>query len=1174
LRASRVLPLAFLAACIAITASSHVVAGTKKVTKKVQRKDRNAARPSVPSGVARKPDRGDAYYGGTKLDTIHEHRNALGQTVYSIAASHSDVSAPLAEMAAAPFVEQEGETEPPENPQLPSWRKIRSDLPDPVVQSVIPSVQSLVPGGPQAAAPTTGFNFLGVGINGGTPSDSNGSVGNDQFVETVNIRYQIWSLNRATKVATSVLGPSPINNFWVGFGGACQSQNSGDPIVLFDKVAGRWLISQFTTSLSGGSYFQCVAISTTADATGSYFRYAFAVPGGRFGDYPHFGAWTDAYYMMAHAFTSTSGSYVAGLFAAMDRTKMLIGDPSATWQVIQDPSEGGHMPADLDGAAPPPTNAPGIFLSLHSSGMVIYRMKVDFTTPANTVNTVQATVPVAPATGACGGGGSCIPQPGTTTTVSSLADRLMFRAAYRNLIDHESIVISHSVDPSVAGVVSGVRWYDFRLSGPPDAACPSYPCVYQQGTVADVANGRSRWMPSIAMDSAENILVGYSTTGKTNGSENHSIRYTGRAKGDPLGTMTAPEAAIVVGTANNTNSRWGDYTSMSVDPFDDCTFWYVNQYFVATGSWSTRIASAAWPPGSAPGQCPATSCTARPADKPSIGAATVPGDNQITVNWTGIAPTPGSYAIERAEGVCGSEGLYQPIGATTGAASSFTDTTVQGGLEYSYRVIAATDAAGKCQAPVASGCVHAAATGTCSLKPSFAGATAAASAAQSNCGVTVSWTPATSRCPLTPAIRYNVFRGTVPDFVPSLANRIATCVLGPSSYLDTANLANGTSYYYVARAEDESTGNGGECGGGNEEANSVVVAGTPYGAGTQTSPGTWTDGGGDGSAFLRLNVAGPGDTNDQAWRYVKTANDPGANHTPGGAYAYRNAGPAASNIYGPDICAEMQSPPLTIGASTVSLRYWERHQVEYRWDGIAVEYSVNGGPFVDVPAPSNSVASGCSASDDVTGWETLGCTQIPPVNACGYPTTKNAFNGPFASGTTCNDFATSATVTAYTHRCHPIAGLNPNDSIQFRWRFSSDPGAEFAGFYLDDIEVTNVRLPNACTPDTCAGQPAPAEVSGVAVDGDSTTTLTWSAVAGAVTYDVASSTLSDLRVNGTSTATCVANDLPSPSFVDARPDPEPGDGYFYMVRGASNCAAGSYGSDSFGAPRTPIAGCP
>ncbi len=1171
----KVVSAVFLVACLVLPASTQVFAdGATKVTKKILKKDRKVATPGHASGIARTPDPGDGYDAGARLDTIKEQRNEFGETVFAVSASRFDISPPLLDMAAGAIsVVAEEEEQEPSNPQLPNWRIPRSNVPDPVVQPVVSSFEYRSSSGFTPAAPSTGFNFTGIGISGGSPSDSNGSVGNNQYVETVNTRYQVWSLNRATKVATSVLGPTNINTLWSGFGGPCETQNSGDPIVLYDKIANRWLISQFTTTLSSGSYYQCVAVSTTANAIGSYARWAYVVPSGRFGDYPHFGVWSDAYYMMGHAFASTSGGYIAAMFAALDRKKMLEGDPTATWQVIFDANEGGHMPADVDGFTPPPQNAPGIFLSLHPSGMFIYRMKVDFEMPANTVRTKQATVPVAASTAACGGG-SCLPQPGTTAVLDSLADRLMFRVAYRNFVDHESLVVSHSVDPSVPGVVSGVRWYDFRLSGTPDAVCSSYPCVYQQGTVADVPNGRSRWMSSIAMDSAENILVGYSTTGKTAGTDSQSLRYTGRSKNDPLGTMTAPEAIIATGTRNNTsNSRWGDYSSMSVDPFDDCTFWYVAQYIpTSTSLWGTKIASAAFPAGSGAGQCLPTTCTSRPVSAPTIGTATVPGDNQITVSWTGIAPQPGGYAIERADGVCGSEGLYRPLGATSGAANSFTDTTVSGGLDYSYRVIAATDAAGKCQAPIVSGCVSATATGTCSLKPSFAGAAHAVSSQQSFCGVLVDWAPAVSSCPLTPDVRYNIFRGTVPDFVPSIANRVATCAVGPSSYLDAATLTSGASYYYVVRAEDVSQGNGGECGGGNEESNSVVVSGTAYGPGTEVSPGTWTDGGGDGSAFLRLNVAGPGDTNDQVWRYVKTADDAGANHTPGGAYAYRNAGPAASNTYSPNVCAEMQAPPLTAGATAVNLNYWERHQIEYHWDAIAVEYSVNGGAFLDVPAPSNSVASGCSASDDTTGWETLSCTQAPPVNACGYPTTKNAFNGPLAGGTTCTDFATSA-ITPYAHRCHPITGLALGDTVQFRWRFSSDPGAEFAGFYLDDIAVTNVMLPKACVPDTCAGQP-PADVSGVQVNGHASTTLTWAALPGVVTYDVASSTLADLRLNGTLTATCLADNSAAASTVDGRPNPPADDGYYYLIRVQSGCGSGSYGTSSLGAPRTPVAGCP
>ncbi len=1186
------LSLAVLSICL-------LAADAKGAVAKSSKKASGVPAPARPAGVAKPPDPGDAYYGGAKLDTITEFHNELGQTVYSIAASHFDISAPLRDMAAAAASEQQEEQESPTNPQLPASRIVRSDLPDPVVQVAPTTERSLSPNGVVPAAPTTGFNFLGVGISGGTPSDSNGSVGNNQFVETVNVRYQIWSLNRATMTATSVLGPSNINTLWSGFGGACQTQNSGDPIVLYDKTAKRWLISQFTSSATNGVYYQCVALSTTQDATGTYARYAFAVPNGKFGDYPHFGVWPPAaYFMMAHGF----GGTFAAIFAALDRTKMIAGSSGATWQVIQDPSEGGHMPADLDGFAVPPTLAPGIFVSLHDDGMYIYRMKVSFSGAGSSSKTLQAIVPTAAASAACGGG-TCIPQPGVSNVLDALSDRLMFRAAYRNYVDHESLVVSHSVDPGVSGVVSGVRWYDIRLSGTADATCPNYPCMYQQGTIADVPSGRSRWMPSVAMDGAENVLVGYSATGTADGSDNHSIRYTGRAKADAPGTMTAPETTIATGTANNlSTSRWGDYSSMSIDPFDDCTFWYVNQYDTAPSAWSTRIASAAFPSGSGGGQCPATSCNTRPALQPQMGTPVVPGDNQITLSWTGITPTPGGYAIERAEGACGVEGLYRPLAAVVGTITTFTDTTVQGGITYAYRVRATADAAGRCQALLAGTCVSATATGTCSLSPSFGGATSAASGQQSNCGMTINWTPGASHCPQTGNLRYDVFRGAVPDFVPSLANRIAACVPGPSSYLDTDNLSSGTTYYYVVRARDIGTGNPADCGG-NEESNTVTVSGTAYASGLQSAPGTWTDGGGDGTAFLLLNVAGPGDTGDHAWRVVKTANDSGANHTPGGAYAYRNAGPAAGSTYQSASCTETQTTSLTAAGTSVDLTYWERHQLEYQWDGVAVEYSVNGGAWADVPAPSNSAADGCDPADATSDWQPLTCSQGSGGNACGFSTTKPVFTGPYGSGSSCSDFATSATVSAYAHRCHSIAGLSPGDAIRFRWRFSSDSAATYAGLYLDDIAVTDVQLPNACAPNTCGSQAdgspcnggvacttgdacaggacqpgspvaSPPEINGMRVDGRSNTTVTWTAPGGPVVYDVASSTLSDLRVNGTTTATCAANDVAITSFGDGRPDPPAGEGYYFIVRAQSTCASGSYGLDSAGAPRVPASACP
>jgi hypothetical protein len=784
IRPTKVVFAAVLAAFLFLPASAKT---------KVHKKAAHAPSPARPTGVTTKAASSDSY---EKINTITEYQNELGQTVYSVKPSRFDSSPPLREMVAVAGArglttggEEEVEEESPTNPMLPASRIIRSGIPDPVVQSA-PSADAF--GGKFAiAVPATGFNFQGVGFVTLTPSDCNGSVGSNQFVETVNVRYQVWSLDYSTKVATSILGPANINTLWAGFGGNCEAQNAGDPIVLYDKTAKRWLISQLTTV---GPYQECVAISQTEDATGAYFRYAFTVPSGRIGDYPHFGVWSDAYYMMAEGL---GGSGFAGLFAAMDRAKMLAGNPAATWQVIADSNEGGHMPADLDGFALPPTKAPGIFVSLHSDGMYIYRMKVSFAAPTSTTKTLQAIVPVAPSNAACGGG-YCIPQPGTENTVDALGGRLMFRAAYRNSIDHESLVVSHSVDPSVAGLVSGVRWYDFRLSGNPDATCPTYPCIYQQGTIADVPDGRNRWVPTLAMDTAENILLGYAATGKTDGTENHTSRYTGRAKADPLGTMTVPETIVVTGTANNTaNVRWGDYFSMSVDPVDDCTFWFVSQYYGVQNAWSTWIASAVFPMGSGPGECPVTTCNPRPTFTPTIDSATVPGDNQITVTWTAAPSTPGAYVLERAEGACGSEGLYRPLAAVPGTATSFTDTSVMGGTTYSYHVRVASDAAGKCQAQLASLCKSATATGTCSLPPETAGLSANSNKA------TYSWSPAAF------SAHYDVVRGSLSALPAGPGGADEACfpnLPGPS-LTDSTPPDPGNGFWYLSRGAN-SCGNG------------------------------------------------------------------------------------------------------------------------------------------------------------------------------------------------------------------------------------------------------------------------------------------------------------------------------------------------------------------------------
>ena len=285
--------------------------------------------------------------------------------------------------------------------------------------------------------------------------------------------------------------------------------------------------------------------------------------------------------------------------------------------------------------------------------------------------------------------------------------------------------------------------------------------------------------------------------------------------------MTVPEATIVTGTANNTAQlALGRLLQHEQSiPADDCTFWFVSQYYAATNAWSTRIASAAFPPGAAPASAPCTTCVTRPALQPAPrrgDARQQPDHGELD----GHHPDAGRVRCSSVPmAPATATGLYRPLAAAPGTTTSYADTTVLGGLAYSYRVRSAAgrrreSARRSSRAPA----VSATATGTCTLKPSFARPLIAIGERRrsATAGSRSSWAPASSSCPLAPSVRYNIYRGTVPDFVPSAANRIATCVVG-TSYLDTDNLSSGTTYYYVVHAEDGTTGNGGACGGGNEE---------------------------------------------------------------------------------------------------------------------------------------------------------------------------------------------------------------------------------------------------------------------------------------------------------------------------------------------------------------------
>jgi hypothetical protein len=403
---------------------------------------------------------------------------------------------------------------------------------------------------------------------------------------------------------------------------SCEG-NHGDPIVLHDQLADRWLVTQFTATTA--PFFLCMAVSQTADPTGAYHLYAFS-NGALFPDYPKFGVWPGGYLGSTRDFNGTAGPFVGVGAWAFERSKMLVGDPTAVaLKVTLAPGAepwkpgDGLLPADLDGKILPPIPTIGYFIGTMDDGgpygapfdgVNVFHLRFTFSPPAAALTLVKS-IPVAAFDSifpCAPGPRDCIPQPGTTQKIDILSyrQRPLHRAAYRRFSTYESLVTNQSVEALPA--IAGVRWYELRgLSN-----TTAVPSVFQQGTVVG-NDGVNRWMGSIAQDRRANMALGYSVSNAT--TVFPGIRYTGRLAGDPLGSMPQGEGTIAIGTGSQTGSpRWGDYTSMNVDPRDDCRFWYVNEYYSVTGgTWNTRIGHFAFPPlcpVAIPGPTPLPTATA------------------------------------------------------------------------------------------------------------------------------------------------------------------------------------------------------------------------------------------------------------------------------------------------------------------------------------------------------------------------------------------------------------------------------------------------------------------------------------------------------------------------------------------------------------------------------------
>ena len=473
---------------------------------------------------------------------------------------------------------------------------------------------------------TTIVNFQGLSGNGSIcPPDTYGEVGPNHYFQCVNVSYQIFN-----KSGGSVLGPALNKTIWNGFPGPWQNSNDGDAVVVYDEQANRWLFSQFALpSFPNGPFYEMVAVSTTPDPTGTWYRYAFTFSD--MPDYPKIGVWPDAYYMTINRFTSGSTNYTGTGTIAMDRATMLAGTPNAT-MVMFTLTAGNEayclLPADCDSDFPPAgTPCYVAYLNDGPDRIGIYEFHVDWANTANSTFTMGIKLPVTAFSGYVNG----IPQKNTTVKVDDMSGRLMFRLPFRKFSDHWSMVANATINAGSG--IAGIRWFEMQKT-------TGNWSIYQEGTYSPDAN--YRWMGSIAMDSSGNIALGYSIS-----SDNMfpSIRYTGRLYSDPLGQMTIQESGIMNGGGSQTNtwsgtpSRWGDYSGMTVDPSAPATFWYTQEYYssMSSASWKTRVASFSF------ANLLSVTATATPpsvclGDPTQLNVTATGGSGTYTYSWTSIPP--------------------------------------------------------------------------------------------------------------------------------------------------------------------------------------------------------------------------------------------------------------------------------------------------------------------------------------------------------------------------------------------------------------------------------------------------------------------------------------------------------------------------------------------------------
>jgi len=864
----------------------------------------------------------------------------------------------------------------------------------------------------QRAATMPGLNFDGQGFSSVNPPDTVGDAGPSYFIQAINHSSDgsVCTVYSKTNGAV-VAGPFTMKSIH-----ADNVTGGGDPIVLYDEAAGRWLLSEFAPSPINELH---VYISQTGDPiAGGWYHYTFTTPS--FPDYPKYGVWPDAYYV-----TSNES---APAYYALDRASMLAGS-AATMQRFAASSLAGFgfqclTPADIDGAGPPPGSVHVAMRhrddEAHNPGsndpnedyLELFEFSVDWATPANSGISGPTSIAITDFDSHLNGYTAfyAIAQPGTSTELDPLREPIMWRLQYRNFTTHETLCGSFVTD--VDGTDhAGVRWFVLRRSG------GSTWSLFDEGTYAPDAN--SRWMSSAALDASGNLAIGYNISSST---VYPGIRYTGRLASDPPGTLTLPETTIIAGSAANGSNRYGDYSSMSVDPSDGCTFWFTGQYNGAS-TWSTRVASFNF-----------DNCGCAPPPIPASITATAAGDNRIEVHWPPSAGAD-SYNIYRSIGAC-QEPVFQRL-ATHVSGPTYVDTTCSGGSVYSYWVTA-YKASTECESYFSS-CDDAVTTGVCYESPGFGGVDSVSSADVSPCAIDVAWSAATPQCG--GPVLYNVYRSTTTPVPVDGDHIVGTCIDG-TNFTD-GSVAPSIEYHYLVRAEDIGGVGSGACSSGPTDSNTKTLSASASGSGStlfiddiESGSGAWT------------TSAGPTDSGTTAW-----AQSTGASASPTNAWYCPGEGAIKDQMV--QITAAQALP----AGCASELTFQNYYDLESGWDGGVLEYSVNGGTsWFDilagnggaVPANANRFTSGGYNGTTGTGYSN-------PIEG------RQAWTGDSGG------FITS------TVDLGDMAGM----STLLRWRLGCD---SFDGggpdWYIDDVAV------NGCSPCSQGGYPVYESAVGWSGSGD------------------------------------------------------------------------------------------